>query len=50
MKQHNKDDILDIGAYMYRVIRKFKWDILIALDMLQSDSKSSFEEDLALPF
>jgi hypothetical protein len=50
LKTKNKDDVLDIAAYMQKVIVKFKWEILIAIDMLADHSSSSHEADLALPF
>jgi tRNA uridine 5-carbamoylmethylation protein Kti12 len=46
----NKDDILDIMAYMYKVISKYRWDIQLALDMTLQAVESSFSDNLLTEF
>lgn len=46
----NKDDILDILAYAYKVINKYRYDILLALDMETEQREAAFSNDLLLEF
>ena len=46
----NKDDILDIMAYMYKVIGKYMYDIRIALDMEAVPHEAAFGDMLEIEF
>jgi hypothetical protein len=46
----NKDDILDIMAYMYKVINKYGYDIRIALDMEATEYEAAFGDTLLTEF
>lgn len=50
LKKKNKDDILDILAYAYRVINQYGVVLLSPFEMLESISTSTFSEDLQLAF
>lgn len=49
-KTNNKDDILDIMAYMYPAMVQYPYDILLVLDLDADAVRASFSEDLALEF
>lgn len=46
----NKDDILDILAYLYKVIARYAYDIRMALDIESTETGSSFSDTLNLEF
>ena len=48
--EKNKDDILDILAYCYKVIAKYRWDIRLALEMILDETESSFSDTLQVDF
>lgn len=49
-KQNNKDDILDIGAYMNRVVSQYPYDILLPLENEQENVVSSEEHEIGMEF
>jgi hypothetical protein len=50
MKINNKDDVLDILAYLYKVIAKYGHQLLKPLDMAFQEVEAAFSEDLQLGF
>lgn len=50
LKLNNKDDVLDILAYLWKVMRKYPDKILRPWDMIETESKAAFSDDLELEF
>lgn len=48
--EKNKDDILDILAYAYKVIAKYRWEIMLVVEMLHHETDSAFSDTLETEF
>lgn len=50
LKTKNKDDILDLLAYAYKVVLLYGVALLSPFEMIEDATKSAFSDDLALEF
>jgi hypothetical protein len=50
MKSNNKDDILDILAYLWKVIAKYPYEIRLVLDIVTIEVGASFSDQLNTEF
>jgi hypothetical protein len=50
LKAKNKDDILDLLAYAYKIVAEYGHDLLNPFEMLEQPVSSSFSDTLQLAF